>query len=534
MPLRLRIEAQISGVRQAISERVRNGLAGERGGIADALITGERGGIGAATNQAYRDSGLYHILSISGLHMTIMGGAVFLLLRFLLALVPAIALRYPVKKWSAAIATVATFGYLLISGGSFATVRSWVMIAIMFLAVLLDRPAIALRNVAVSALVILVLLPESLLDIGFQMSYAAVTALVAACEWLRDRRTAGTEQRMPGRLITGMLFFGGIVMTTLIASFAVAPFGAYYFHASQQYAIIANLIAIPVCNIIVMPAALATLVLMPLGLESAGLWVMGAGIDIMTWCAGRVAAMPGAVIRLPAMPHSAFLLMVMGGIWICIWRTRWRLLGVALAATGLALSPTLQKPDLLVGHDGAILAARMPDGRLQAISSRGGEYELARWLEYDGDARSPREVAAAAKSYRCDGSGCTLTLKGTLVALTRHASALPDDCARAGLLILTLPRPPSCMPRGPAIDLYDLRDKGTHAAYFEAGTIRLVSVAEARGNRPWTGQPRRPAGQSRPPITVAGASRLGMFAPPFELNAQPERQRPEIEDDDGP
>ena len=194
-PLVLQFEAAVARVRQAISQRVRAALPGERGAIADALITGERGAISEATNNAYRDSGLFHILSISGLHMTVMAGAVFFAVRFLLAGVPAIALRLPVKKLAAGLATLAALGYLLISGASFATVRSWVTISIMFLAVLLDRPALALRNVALSALAIMLVLPESLLDVGFQMSFAAVVAIVAAYEALRDRRRVGRAGR---------------------------------------------------------------------------------------------------------------------------------------------------------------------------------------------------------------------------------------------------------------------------------------------------------------------------------------------------
>lgn len=148
------------------------------------------------------------------------------------------------------------------------------------------------------------------------------------------------------------MFFGGIVLSTVIASIAVAPFAAYHFHKSQQYALLANLIAIPVCNVLVMPAALATMVVMPLGLEALPLWAMGLGIDAMTWCASAVARLPGAVGRVPAIPSSAFALMVLGGLWLCIWRTRWRLLGLVLGAAGLALSPTLERPDVLVGGDG--------------------------------------------------------------------------------------------------------------------------------------------------------------------------------------
>jgi competence protein ComEC len=231
-PPALRLAAAVARVRQAIGARILAALPGETGAIANALITGERGGISEATNQAFRDSGLFHILSISGLHMVIMAGAVFLSIRLALAAIPAIALRFPIKKWAAAGAMLGAFGYLLISGAAFATVRSYIMISIMFLAVLLDRPAIALRNVALAALAILVLWPESLLDAGFQMSFAAVVALVSAYEWLRQRSVTGDGGARRGWLGTVLLFLGGILTTTLVASFAVAPFGIYHFHSA--------------------------------------------------------------------------------------------------------------------------------------------------------------------------------------------------------------------------------------------------------------------------------------------------------------
>jgi competence protein ComEC len=531
-PYVLRIEAAIARVRQAIGQRVRAALEGERGAIADALITGERGGISEATNAAYRDSGLYHIMSISGLHMSIMAGAVFLALRFLLAAVPAIALVYPIKKWAAGAATLAAFGYLLISGGSFATVRAWVMISVMFLAVLLDRPAIALRNVAVSALVILAVLPDSLLDVGFQMSFAAVVALVSAFEIMRERMHSPDGGIRPGPWLRVPLFLGAIVLTTLIASIAVAPFAAYHFHKSQQYAILANLIAIPICNVLVMPAALATLVLMPLGLEWVALWVMGIGIDVMTWCARTVAALPGAVGRVPAISQTGFAIMVLGGLWLCLWRTRWRLLGLAWMAIGAAVAPMLAKPDVLAGRDGQILAVRGETGVLHAVAERGTMFELSRWLERDGDARTARDVASAQAGLRCDASGCTALVKGTLVALGREASALGDDCARAGLVVLAIPRPEACQAQVPVIDLYDLRDKGTHAVHIDGARISIVTVADVRGERPWTGAPRQRLAERRLAAASARVTRLGQFVPPFALGDGGMPRRPEIEDED--
>jgi len=229
-PLTLRVSAAVARLRQAIGRRIVEALPGQAGAIANALITGERGGIWEATNQAFRDSGLFHILSISGLHMVIMAGAVFFSVRLLLAAIPAVALRYPIKKWAAAAAMLGAFGYLMISGAAFATVRSYIMISIMFLAVMLDRPALALRNVALAALAILLVWPESLFDPGFQMSFAAVVALVAAYEWLRQREEQRAAVTMRGGLRRLLLFFGGIITSTLIASLAVAPFGIYHFH----------------------------------------------------------------------------------------------------------------------------------------------------------------------------------------------------------------------------------------------------------------------------------------------------------------
>ena len=488
-PWSLRAMAAVARVRQAIGRRIVEALPGQTGAIANALITGERGGISEATNQAFRDSGLFHILSISGLHMVIMAGAVFFTIRLALAAIPAIALRYPIKKWAAVGAMAGALGYLLISGAAFATVRSYIMISIMFLAVLLDRPAMALRNVALAALAILLAWPESLFDPGFQMSFAAVVALVSAYEWLRTR--AGEPAPVAGQpaIRHALLFLGGIVTSTLVASVAVAPFGIYHFHNTQLFAILANLVAIPICNIVVMPAALAALVALAFGLEALPLAVMGWGIEVMVWCAEAVAALPGAVGRVPAIPTPAFVAMVAGGLWWALWRTRWRLLGLVPIATGLMLAPTGQRPDALVGRGATVVAVRDGDGRLSVLAGRGATFEIARWLEHDGDGRAPA-AAARAQAFRCDRQGCTARVKGLLLAVTRAPAALRDDCAAAAVVVLAFARPAGCRPSGVAIDAEDVRLRGAHALYAGEGGVRVETVAAARGDRPWAPKPR--------------------------------------------
>jgi competence protein ComEC len=483
-PLTLRLAAAVAQVRQAIGQRILAALPGETGAIANALVTGERGGISEATNQAFRDSGLFHVLSISGLHMVIMAGAVFFSLRLGLAAIPSIALRCPIKKWAAAAAMLGALGYLLISGAAFATVRSYIMISIMFLAVLLDRPAIALRNVALAALAILLLWPESLFDAGFQMSFAAVVALVSAYEWLRLR---DAERQGPGRrglVANALLFLGGIVTSTLVAGLAVAPFGIYHFHNTQQFAMLANVLAIPICNLVVMPAALLALATMPFGLEAAPLRLMGLGIEAMVWCAHTVSSLPGAVGRVPAIPTHAFGLMVAGGLWCALWGTRWRLLGVAPIALGLMLATTAPRPDVLVGRGAALVAVRGADGKLSALARRGSAFELARWLEHDGDGRPPAEVGKA-QAFRCDRLSCTAEVKGLRLAVTGSAAALRDDCALAAILVLRFPKPRGCRPAAGLIDRDQVISRGAHALTIENGKVRIETVADARGDRPW-------------------------------------------------
>lgn len=488
-PWGLTARAIFNRLRQTIAHRVTAVLPGETGAIAVALITGERGGITAATNAAYRDSGLIHILSISGLHMAIMAGAMFFTARFVLSLFPALVLRFDIRKWAAVAGALGAFGYLLISGASPPAVRSFLMVLIMFMAILLDRPALALRNVALAALVMLVVMPESLIDVGFQMSFAAVAALIAGYEAWRDFRARDAAVPPSGWLWrVPVLFATGIIASTLIASFAVAPFGIYHFHQSQQYAMLANLVAVPAVNIIIMPAALATLLALPVGLESGPLIVMGFGIDFMSRVATWVAALPGSVIRVPAIPTLAFALIVAGGAWLLLWRGRLRVWGLAVIAAGLAITPFEPRPDVLVSRSGTLIAVRGADGRLAALAARSDLFDLGRWMERDGDSRGPANIAdakAAASVFTCDSSGCVAEISGRSLAVARHASALRDDCGRADILVLRVVRPANCAETAIVIDVEALRREGAHSVTFNGPGAVVATVAGVHGRRPW-------------------------------------------------
>lgn len=519
-PRGLLLSASIARLRLAIGRRITAALPGESGAIANALITGERGAITEATNTAFRNSGLFHALSISGLHMAVMAGAIFWTLRLVLAAVPALALRFAIKKWAAAGAALGALVYLLISGASPPAERSYIMISIMFLAIMLDRSALALRNIALSAILILVAFPESLFDLGFQMSYAAVAALVAAHEELQRRWPAGQgghaqvawlrQAGWPGRVL---LLVGGISLSTVIASLAVAPFGAYYFHTSQQYAILGNVLGLPICDLFIMPMALASLLALPLGLEAGPLWLMGLGIDAMVWCARLVAALPGAVASVPAMPPLAFDLMVAGGIWLALWVTPWRRLGLVAIVAGAALAPFGPRPDIIVGSDGRLAAVRGADGRLSALPVKGNSFELARWLESDGDARPAKEAAAGA-GFRCDGSGCTARVKGLTLAISQSRDALADDCRQADIVVAAMFPAPACPHPRLFLDAWMLRDGGVHTITIRGDGIRVTNVAELRGERPWS-MPARARRARRDQVAREGAGTEFSVRPEF-------------------
>jgi competence protein ComEC len=212
----------------------------------------------------------------------------------------------------------------------------------------------------------------------------------------------------------------------------------------------------------------------------------------MVWCAQAVAALPGAVGRMPAIPTHAFLLMLGGGLWCALWKTRWRLIGIAPIVAGLILMPTGQRPDVLVGRKAGVVAVRAADGKLSALAGRGSSFELARWLEHDGDGRPPAE-AAKGTAFRCDAHGCTARVKGALLAVTNAPVALRDDCASAAILVTRFARPRGCSPPGVAIDVADIRRNGAHALYVDTGGVRIETVADNRGDRPWSPRLQAPA-----------------------------------------
>ena len=363
-------------VRQAVFERVRGALEGPTGGVAAALLTGKRGAIPQEVMQAMRDSGLAHLLAISGLHLGLVAGLLFFTARAGLAAIPAVALRYPIKKWAAVAALAGAAAYLVLVGATIPTQRAFLMIGLVLLAVLLDRTAISMRPVAWAASIVLLLAPESLLGPSFQMSFAAVVGLVAGYEAIEGRfpgraRGRSRDAHWAWRLT---LYFSGVALTSVIAASATAPFAIYHFNRVAAYGLAANLIAVPVTALWIMPWGLLSLFLMPLGLAAFALVPMGWGIEAVVGIAGLVAGWPGAVRLVPAMPVAALAAVALGGLWLCLWRRRWRLLGLVPIAAGFLAVPLSQPPDILVDGEAKLFAVRAGDGGLMLSSNRAARF----------------------------------------------------------------------------------------------------------------------------------------------------------------
>lgn len=453
-PLDIRLNAPLPHLRETIRSRITEALPGERGAIAAALIMGDQGGVSDATQDAMRASGLGHVLSISGLHMAIVAGSTFGLLRLLLALVPALALRYPIKKWAAVGAlAIATF-YLGLSGGGVATDRSYIMIAIMFLAILAGRRALTLRNVALAAIAILVFYPESVLSVSFQMSFAATIALIAGYEAIGRR----AERALPVLDRQGVGVVGRLrrattelVATSVLAGAATTPFAIYHFQRAAPLSLVANVLAAPAISLVIMFMAPFVVLAMPFGLESLPLVPMGWGIDWMTYVARKTTEWSEGFGAVPMIPELSILLFSAGFLWLALWQERWRLAGVVPMALAVPLLFLTSLPDVLVAADGASAAVRGGDGRYR-ILGKGDDFVVGTWLRAVADAREPNDPTLK-EGVRCDLLGCTAELAGGgIVAVSHSVSALPDDCLRAILVVSPYVAAASCGERAMVVD----------------------------------------------------------------------------------
>lgn len=372
----------VDGLRDRIVSRIYAVLNPDTAGIAAAVIAGERGKISKEQTQNYRDAGLAHFLAISGLHVGMIAGMMFLLVRWGVACIPAVALKYDTKKIAAGAAIVMSFVYLVISGWQISTQRAFIMTLLVMIGILVGRKAISMRMIAWAALVILILEPQVLISAGFQMSFAAVMMLVAfyekyAGKWHRSQ-AGGRCMRWCGAV---MFYLIGIVVADFIASMATLPFAVYHFNRISLYTSLANLAAGPVIGLWIMPCVLLSLLLMPFGLDKYVLLLTGQGIEIVNRITQTVAGLDNASYRVLSMPSWGLAVLVVGGLWLALWQSRWRHWGWILIVCGFASVWMVKIPDILVDHQAKTFAVRAKDGRLLILPNRGNYFTKQMWSE---------------------------------------------------------------------------------------------------------------------------------------------------------
>lgn len=450
-----------------------------------ALITGDRSRIPAGVTEALRDAGLAHLLAISGLHIGLMASLVYGTVRLFLATVQPIALRVDVKKYAAISALFASFVYLLISGASLPTQRAFIMGGMMLCAVLFGREAISLRLVACAAMIILIFRPESLLSASFQMSFAAVIGLVAFYEaWSPHfRRIFATPLTLRRRIL---VYFLSLIATTVVAGAATGLIAYYHFGRITHYGLIANLLAVPLTALWIMPMAVLGCLLLPFGLEALPLELMAIGVSAVMKIANEVSALPGAVTLHPQLPLFSFVACILGSLWLCLMRSKWRWAGLSLILVGISAIPLQPRPDILIDGDGKLVAVRLPEGRLSLSETNKKRFTSSKWLQLDGQ-NQVLHWTAAGPAVRCDSASCLYAKDNHRIAFVRHPSALVEDCLRAQLIVVFSWRRNTCIDASkPTITLRDLRENGAHAIYLKRGIIEVVAANELRGKRPWS------------------------------------------------
>jgi competence protein ComEC len=457
----------IQRLRQSLSDGLRARMPGQVGAVAVAITTGDRSGLSPEVTESLRASNLAHLLAISGLHMGLLVGFVFWTVRGGLALFPGVALTRPTRIWAALVALPFAAAYLLISGGSVATQRAFVMAAVMLGAICLGRRAVSLRSVAIAALIVLILYPSSLTGPGFQMSFAATGALVVVFGTLARNRSAWLRG-WRGAVVS-------LVVSSAVAGLATAPFAALHFNRIGQFGLLANLLTVPLMGTLVMPLLLLGLLLWPLGLEGPAFALAGAGISWILLVSDWIANLPGAVRGVAAPPEGVLGLLGLGFALTACLVGRWRSVGLAVCLAGFLVWGGADRPVLLISDDGRLVGRLGPDGR-HLSRERGVSFVADSWLENDGDMvdqgtaalRSPAQLGPSVIAVRrkADAEAALLACREGWIVLPMRIEDVSTVCRR--------------------LDPDSLATTGAIAVHLDGeGGWTERHAREVQGDRPW-------------------------------------------------
>lgn len=480
--------AWLSDMRHQLAESIRREApAKEQGAIAAALLVGERGAIPSVITDQMRDAGLAHLLAISGLHLALVATICFFTFRLLMACSSYLALRHPIKQYAAFMAIIASLLYLLITGAPISAQRAFLMTGLVLLSIMLNRSVTPLRSIGLAAFIILLLTPESILSPSFQMSFAAAGALISAFEFLRKYMASLLEDASMMRRVGVYLI--GILLSSLVAGLATAPFALYHFSHMSNYSLLANLVAVPLTSLWIMPWGVATLILAPFGLEWLSLYPMGWGIDVVLNVAEYISSLPYATPAVPAMPMVSLALITVAFLWLGLWKSKIRVAGLILLLPAIYFYSIKTAPDILVNEDGRMLAFRNNAGEYEFPAKTSPNFVRESWLERLGKEETIRlKPNQSSDNLLHEGDrNYIYTHKGTKILFAHDKEYLEKRCKDADYLvdmywyeIMQCPNAPTLFNR------QDLDLRGTHVVYLQEGQAPLIDhVRGYRGERLW-------------------------------------------------
>jgi competence protein ComEC len=494
---RQRFDAAIDQARNRLALRVNAIIGGDEGAIAAAMVTGKRDFLSNDAKDLIREAGIFHIITISGVQMTLVAGIFFVVSRRLLALWPTLALKYPIKKWAAGVAMAGSLLYDIATGSRVGTERALIMTLIVLGAVIMDRRALTMRNLAFAVFAVVAIEPEAILGVSFQLSFAAVAALVAAMEARLASLESDPDPFLPqrGRVPTGGLLADlfhkplGLLVATACATGATASFMAYHFHDLSPYVLIGNPLTLTVIEFFAVPGALLGAALYPLGLDAPVWLYVGAGIKLILWAARFIAEAPGSTLHLRAFAPYALPFLALAVISATIWRT-WvfRASAIPLAIIGLIGATHGPRYDVIVTPSGDQAAVRDADGLLQVVGKRFNAFAAEQWLTADGDGRDP--ASARDPDAPCDRLGCVAALpEGQSLSIVIDRMAFDEDCARADVIVSALSAPANCRAKFVLDDKALARLGAVGLSWSDDKGFTLASDRSTLQNRPWSAAP---------------------------------------------
>ncbi len=497
----------ISEVQRSLSLHVRENLAGSPGTIAAALASGDRGAIAEADDQAMRDSGLTHLLSVSGLHVSAVVAAAYFIALRLLALWPWLALRVRLPLAAAGAGALAGIAYTLLTGAELPTIRSCIGAVLVLLALAIGRDPLSMRMVAIAGFVVLLFWPEALVGPSFQMSFAAVIAIVALHG--SNAMRGFSAPRDEGWLRRALRNTVGLLLTGVVIELALMPIVLFHFHRAGVYGALANVVAIPLTTFVSMPLIALALLFDLAGIGMPFWWLAGKSLELLLGIAHWVSSVPGAVTAMPSIGRGTFALFAVGGLWLALWHSRVRLLGLVPIAMGLILLPLVRTRDLLVSGDGRHvgITGESGDDLLVLRESRTG-YTRDNLLETAGMSGATRQLADWPGAV-CNTDFCAVTLvrggQEWRLLVGRGGDYVPERalaaaCDRADIVIAPRYLPRSCQPRWLKADRRMLDRTG--GVTIDLARRELTTVAQDQGEHGWWR--REPASRERkePPLTA--------------------------------